>query len=83
MRESPKFLNLVKIYLAITGLVAQYQNDAGDEGRRLQGKPSKTNTDVYQSQAQLVAAMSDPRYDKDPAYRQAVIAKLDRSDLQF
>ena len=71
------------IQLAINGLVAQYQNDAGYEGRMLQGKPSKTNTDVYQSQAQLVEAMGDPRYDKDPAYRQAVIAKLDRSDLQF
>ena len=71
------------IQLAINGLVAQYQNDAGYEGRMLQGKPSKTNTDVYQSQAQLVAAMSDPRYDNDPAYRQAVVAKLDRSDLKF
>ena len=71
------------IQLAVDGLVAKYQNDAGYEGRMLQGKPSKTSTDVYQSQAQLVAAMSDPRYDNDPAYRQAVIAKLDRSDLQF
>ena len=71
------------IQLAINGLVAEYQNDAGYEGRMLQGKPSKTNTDVYQSQAQLVAAMSDPRYDNDPAYRRAVVEKLDRSDLQF
>ena len=71
------------IQLAVNGLVAQYQNDAGYEGRMLQGKASKTSTDVYQSQAQLVAAMSDPRYDNDPAYRQDVIAKLDRSDLQF
>jgi len=71
------------IQLAVNGLLAQYQNDAGYEGRMLQGKPAKTNTDVYQSQAQLVAAMSDPRYENDPAYRQEVIAKLDRSDLQF
>ena len=71
------------IQLAVNGLLAQYQNDAGYEGRMLQGKPARTNTDVYESQAQLVAAMSDPRYDNDPAYRQAVIAKLDRSDLKF
>ena len=32
------------------------------------------------SQQELVAAMSDPRYDEDPAYRQDVIEKLDRSD---
>ena len=75
--------NKGSIQLAVNGLVAQYQNDAGYEGRMLQGKPSKTNTDVYQSQAQLVEAMSDARYDKDPAYRQAVISKLDRSDLKF
>ena len=87
--EQISFDNLIQsgdrgsIQLAVNGLVAKYQNDAGYEGRMLQGKPSKTNTDVYQSQAQLVAAMSDPRYDNDPAYRQAVVAKLDRSDLQF
>ena len=71
------------IQLALDGILAKYQNAAGYEGRMLQGKPARTNTDVYQSQAQLVAAMSDPRYDNDPAYRQEVIAKLDRSDLQF
>ena len=71
------------IQLAVTGLVAQYQNDNGYEGRMLTGKAAKTNTDVYQSQAQLVEAMSDPRYDRDPAYREAVREKLDRSDLKF
>ena len=72
------------IQLAVNGLVAQYQNDNGYEGRMLTGKPAKTNTDVYQSQAQLVAAMADPRYDNDPAYREAVREKLDRSsDLKF
>ena len=71
------------IQLAVTGLVAQYQNDNGYEGRMLTGKAAKTNTDVYQSQAQLVEAMADPRYDRDPAYREAVREKLDRSDLKF
>ena len=71
------------IQLAVNGMLAQYQNDNGYEGRMLTGKPAKTNTDVYQSQAQLVEAMNDPRYDRDPAYRNAVIEKLDRSNLQF
>ena len=71
------------IQLAVNGLVAQYQNDNGYEGRMLTGKAAKTNTDVYQSQAQLVEAMADPRYDNDPAYREAVREKLDRSDLKF
>ena len=71
------------IQLAVNGLVAQYQNDNGYEGRMLTGKAAKTNTDVFRSQAQLVEAMADPRYDRDPAYRQDVISKLDRSDLKF
>ena len=71
------------IQLAVNGLIAQYQNDNGYEGRMLTGKAAQTNTDVYKSQAQLVEAMADPRYDRDPAYRQDVIAKLDRSDLKF
>ena len=71
------------IQLAVDGLQAKYNDVNGYEGRMLQGKPSKTNTDVFQSQAQLIEAMSDRRYDNDPAYRKAVIDKLDRSDIEF
>ena len=71
------------IQLAVDGLQAKYNDVNGYEGRMLQGKPSKTNTDVFQSQAQLIEAMNDKRYDRDPAYRKAVIDKLDRSDIEF
>ena len=48
------------------------------------GKAPKTNNDVFRSQAELVAAMGDRRYNNDPAYRQDVIEKLQRSDnLEF
>jgi len=49
----------------------------------LSGKAPKTSGDVFRSQAEVVAAMSDPRYDNDPAYRMDIVEKLDRSDLQF
>ena len=49
----------------------------------LTGKPAKSGSDVFRSQAEVVAAMDDPRYDKDPAYRQDVFNKLERSNLQF
>ena len=49
----------------------------------LTGKAAETKGDVFRSQAQLVKAMSDPRYDNDPAYRQDVVEKLNRSDLDF
>ena len=72
------------IKLAVSGLKSQYDNANGYEGQMYTGKAPKTNQDVFRSQAELVAAMSDRRYDQDPAYRQDVIDKLDRSDnLQF
>jgi hypothetical protein len=50
----------------------------------LTGKAPVQQKDAYRSQAELVRAMSDPKYDNDPAYRQDVIAKLERSgNLQF
>ena len=76
--------NVKAIQLALSGLKAEYDNANGYEGRMLTGKSSKTSSDIFRSQQELVAAMSDPRYENDPAYRQDVIAKLDRSDnLQF
>ena len=72
------------IKLAVSGLKAQYENSNGYEGTMLTGKAPTNTKDVYRSQAELVAAMSDRRYDNDPAYRQDVIAKLERSDnLEF
>ena len=71
------------IKLAVSGLKAQYQNAVGYEGKMVQGKAAPNRGDVFRSQAELVAAMSDKRYDNDPAYRQDVIEKLDRSGLSF
>ena len=75
--------NSTAIQLAVAGLKAQYENANGYEGRMLTGKATRTSNDTFRSQQELVAAMGDPRYDNDPAYRQDVIEKLDRSDLQF
>ena len=72
-----------EINFAVAGLKAQYDNANGFEGKMYTGKAPQNNRDVFRSQAELVAAMSDARYDKDPAYRQDVIEKLDRSDLDF
>ena len=73
-----------EINFAVAGLKAQYENATGFEGKMYTGKaPTSTSQDVFRSQAELVAAMSDKRYDSDPAYRQDIIEKLDRSDLDF
>ena len=71
------------IQLAVSGLKAQYENANGYEGRMLSGKPPKSSGDVFKSQAQVVEAMSDPRYDNDPAFRQEVMNKLERSNIDF
>ena len=75
--------NVEAIKLAVAGLKAQYSEANGFEGTTLQGKPAKSSGDVFRSQAELVAAVSDPRYDNDPAYRGDVVEKLNRSDLKF
>ena len=56
------------IQLAVSGLKAEYDNANGVEGRMVTGKAPKNTGDVFRSQAELVSAMSDRRYDSDPAY---------------
>ena len=75
--------NVPAIQLAVSGLKAEYDAANGVEGKMVTGKTAPNNGDVFRSQAELVRAMSDARYDNDPAYRQDVIEKLDRSDLEF
>ena len=70
------------IQIAVAGLKAEYNNAEGYEGRMLTGKAART-LDSYRSQAELVAAMRDPRYESDPAYQQDVYEKLERSNVQF
>jgi hypothetical protein len=68
---------------AVEALFSRYQDAVGVEGQLLTGKPTATTKDVFRSQAEVVRAMSDPRYDNDPAYRQDVFAKLERSNLDY
>ena len=75
--------SVAAIKLAVAGLKAEYEKANGVEGRMVTGKAPTNSGDIYRSQAELVAAMNDPRYDRDPAYRQDVIEKLDRSNLEF
>jgi len=74
--------NMGAINLALQALYYRYTDAMGYEGQMIQGKPARSR-DVFQSQAEVVRAMSDRRYDRDPAYRQEVGEKLGRSDLEF
>jgi hypothetical protein len=75
--------NYDAISFAVEALKSKYTEAMGVEGQLFKGKPASNTRDVFRSQVEVVAAMSDARYDRDPAYRQDVFAKLERSDLQY
>jgi hypothetical protein len=71
------------IQLAVAGMRAAYEQQNGYEGRMLTGEAADSRPDAFRSQAEVIQAMSDPRYDSDPAYRNDVFAKLERSNIDF
>ena len=75
--------NPMAIQIAFQGLQAEYNDANGYEGRMLQGKAASSAGETFRSQAELVSAMADPRYDTDEAYRDDILRKLNESDLQF
>ena len=75
--------NPMAIQIAFQGLQAEYEAANGYEGRMLQGRAASSAGETFRSQAELVSAMGDTRYDTDEAYRDDVLRKLDASDLQF
>jgi len=70
-------------YFAVNALAFRFQEAQGYDGQMLTGKAPASQAQGFRSQAELVRAMSDPRYDSDPAYRADVAAKLEASDLNF
>ena len=70
-------------YFAIQALKYRFDDASGVEGEMLTGKAPTNKGDQFKSQAQVVEAMNDPKYDNDPAYRREVMEKLERSDIKF
>ena len=64
---------------AIKALYNQYQ--AAGSPRIAQGSVNGTGVPPFESRQQVVQAMSDPRYDSDPAYRAEVTKRLARSNV--
>ena len=71
------------IFFAVQALQARYNDNVGSDGQLLTGRGAENTDDSFKSQAELVAAMSDPRYDRDPAYRQDLMRRLENSDVEF
>ena len=70
-------------FFAVRSLAYRYEDSKGVDGRMLTGTAPKETGSVFRSQAEVVKAMSDPRYERDPAYRQDIMKKLERSDVNF
>ena len=70
-------------FYAVQALLGRYQDAVGADGTLLTGSGAVDKQDVFRSQAEVVEAMSDPRYDRDPAFRQDVYQKLERSQIAY
>ena len=71
------------IFFAVQALQSRYNDSVGSDGQLLTGRGAQNTDDSFKSQAELVAAMSDPRYDRDPAYRADLMRRLENSDVEF
>ena len=72
---------LPAVRLATAGIYSRYTGANGREPKLIGGRTPRSEGDVFESTAQVVEAMSDPKYHKDPAYRKKVEAKLSRSKV--
>jgi hypothetical protein len=74
--------DLAQAKLAAAGVGVRFTAAVGTEPNLVAGRTSAAaSADVYESMAQVTADMKDPRYEKDPAFRAKVQAKVGRSNL--
>ena len=85
--EIKAFNNMIKttdtaqVRMALTGLQARYQANAEREPKLIGGKTPRGARDKFESTAQVVAAINDPLYQTDSAFRKKVEDKLARSSV--
>ena len=70
-------------FFAVRSLAYRYLDSQGRDGTMITGTAPRGEGSQFNSQAEVVEAMSDPRYDRDPAFRQKIMKKLERSDINF
>ncbi len=67
--------------LALQGVLSSYRAATGTEPALVNAPGEKGGSGAgYESQAQVIAAMADPLYKTDPAYRAKVIARLAKTE---
>lgn len=73
--------NLTAAKMAVAGLKARFIAENGAEPELLNSETGGNSNEVFRSTSELTAAMRDPRYKKDPAYRDDVARKIKNSSL--
>ena len=73
--------NATAIKFAVQGLYSQYNNAMGVEPNLVTGRASQSGPTPFRSTAEVVTAMSDPRYGKDVTYTEDVQRRLGGSDV--
>lgn len=76
--------NPLAAFFAAQALAYRFQDSQDVEGEMVTGRAPASAPNAFRSQQELVTAMADPRYDRDPAYREDVMRKLENSpELNF
>ncbi len=70
-----------QLSMMVQGLYTRYQNAMGVEPNLYSGKTASSGPNPYRSTAEVVTAMSDPRYGKDVTYTEDVQRRLGNSDV--
>ena len=73
---------VTQVSIAVQNMYNKYKASKGIEPELMSGKSSNTpSTNVFRSNAEVVAAMRDPRYKTDKAYQDEIQTRLQDSDV--
>ena len=79
--EATNTMSGPQLSMMVQGLYTRYQNAMGVEPSLYSGRPASSGPTPYRSTAEVVTAMSDPRYGKDVTYTEDVQRRLGGSDV--
>ena len=79
--EATNTMSGPQLGMMVQGLYTRYQNAMGVEPSLYSGRPAASGPTPYRSTAEVVAAMSDPRWEKDVSYTENVKARLAGSNV--
>jgi len=79
--EATNTMSGPQLSMMVQGLYTRYQNAMGVEPSLYSGRTATSGPTPYRSTAEVVTAMSDPRYGKDVTYTEDVQRRLAGSDV--